>query len=210
MATDYEIKSLLEKTKPIVAENKRIREEREASGDFFNVFSILRMKHYEVRTHSPFLAELLNPNGSHGKKDTFLRLFVEAMPLQGIDKAALDTSDAKVLTEEPTEEGRLDIMIDFPASKYIIIYRKQNLCGRPGTPAGAVPQLCGKSVPQLHALLPDAGRLRAFRMVNGREARQSVLDVHFIQRQHKEMAAKMRRNIQREHQGNNQAVHRAD
>ena len=123
------IKSLLDKTKPIVAENKRIREEREANGDFFNIFSILGMEHYEVNTHSAFLAELLNPKGSHGKKDTYLRLFVEAMPLQGIDKAALDTSDAKVLTEEPTEEGRLDIMIGFPASKYIIIIENKIYAG---------------------------------------------------------------------------------
>ena len=123
------IKSLLDKTKPIVAENKRIREEREANGDFFNIFSILGMEHYEVNTHSAFLAELLNPKGSHGKKDTYLRLFVDTMPLQGIDKAALDTSDAKVLTEEPTEEGRLDIMIGFPASKYIIIIENKIYAG---------------------------------------------------------------------------------
>ena len=123
------IKSLLDKTKPIVAENKRIREEREANGDFFNIFSILGMEHYEVNTHSAFLAELLNPKGSHGKKDTYLRLFIDTMPLQGIDKAALDTSDAKVLTEEPTEEGRLDIMIGFPASKYIIIIENKIYAG---------------------------------------------------------------------------------
>ena len=118
------IKSLLDKTKPIVAENKRIREEREANGDFFNIFSILGMEHYEVSTHSAFLAELLNPNGSHGKKDTYLRLFVDTMPLQGIDKAALDTSDAKVCTEMSTAEGRIDIIIEFHGSYAIIIENK--------------------------------------------------------------------------------------
>ena len=60
MATDYEKKSLLEKTKPIVAENKRIREEHEVRGDFFNVFSILGMEHYEVSTRS---ASTLSQNG---------------------------------------------------------------------------------------------------------------------------------------------------
>ena len=124
MTTDYEIKSLLEKTKPIVAENKRIREEREARGDFFNVFSILGMEHYEVSTHSAFLAELLNPNGSHGKKGAFLKMFVEAMPPHDTDKATLNADDAKVCTEMSTAEGRIDIIIEFHGSYAIIIENK--------------------------------------------------------------------------------------
>lgn len=118
------IKSLLDKTKPIVAENKRIREEREASGDFFNVFSILGMEHYEVSTHSAFLAELLNPNGSHGKKGAFLKMFVEAMPPHDTDKATLNADDAKVCTEMSTAEGRIDIIIEFHGSYAIIIENK--------------------------------------------------------------------------------------
>ena len=124
MPTDYEIKSLLEKTKPIVAENKRIREEREARGDFFNVFSILGMEHYEVSTHSAFLAELLNPNGSHGKKGAFLKMFVEAMTPHDTDKATLNADDAKVCTEMSTAEGRIDIIIEFHSSYAIIIENK--------------------------------------------------------------------------------------
>jgi len=51
-------------------------EEANAKGEKFNIFSILRMKRAEVQTHSRFLYELLNPKGSHGKGNTFLRLFI--------------------------------------------------------------------------------------------------------------------------------------
>ena len=34
------------------------------------------MEHSEVSTHSAIIGELLNPNGSHGQKDFFLRLFI--------------------------------------------------------------------------------------------------------------------------------------
>jgi len=43
-----------------------------AKGERFNLFSILGMESDEVSTHSRFLAELLNKNGSHGQKDIFL------------------------------------------------------------------------------------------------------------------------------------------
>jgi len=42
----------------------------------FNVFSILDRGHLEVLTHTPFLAELLNPRGTHGQKGLFLRCFL--------------------------------------------------------------------------------------------------------------------------------------
>ena len=42
----------------------------------FNIFSILDRGHHEVLTHTPFLAELLNPKGSHGQDNLFLRLFL--------------------------------------------------------------------------------------------------------------------------------------
>ena len=38
----------------------------QATGEHFNIFQILRIGHLEVKTHSPILAELLNPKGRHG------------------------------------------------------------------------------------------------------------------------------------------------
>jgi hypothetical protein len=42
----------------------------------FNIFKILGIDRYEVVTHTPVLAALLNPKGSHGQGDCFLRSFL--------------------------------------------------------------------------------------------------------------------------------------
>jgi muramidase (phage lysozyme) len=47
------------------------------TGENFNVFSVLKMDSKEVRMHSAFIGELINPNGSHGQGSIFLNLFVE-------------------------------------------------------------------------------------------------------------------------------------
>ena len=49
----------------------------EITGENFNIFKILKLEAHEVKTHSAFLAELLNPMGSHSLKDAFLKLFIE-------------------------------------------------------------------------------------------------------------------------------------
>lgn len=43
----------------------------------FNVFHIMGLGHKEVQTHTPFLHELLNPEGSHGQGVLFLKLFLK-------------------------------------------------------------------------------------------------------------------------------------
>ncbi len=50
---------------------------KNSNGESFNIFSILKMQRKEVKTHSIFIYELLNPNGSHGQGDIFLKLFIE-------------------------------------------------------------------------------------------------------------------------------------
>ena len=42
------------------------------SGAKFNVFKVIGVTTNEVRLHSRFLDEMLNPNGSHGQGDIFL------------------------------------------------------------------------------------------------------------------------------------------
>jgi hypothetical protein len=83
-----------------------------ATGEHYNVFKILGIGHYEVRTHSPMLGDLLNPKGTHGQGDTFLRLFVKRMGITDFD-----TASAKLELEHyigaVTEKsgGRIDIVI---------------------------------------------------------------------------------------------------
>jgi hypothetical protein len=91
MAELNTINQLLNEIKTISESYKRVAE---ATGENFNIFSVLQMESDEVKTHSRFLAELLNPKGSHGQKDVFLKKFVERF---GIKK--FDTSNTKVDVE---------------------------------------------------------------------------------------------------------------
>ena len=47
-----------------------------AHAPHFNIFRLLNVAHLEDDTHSPFLADLLNPRGSHGQGYLFLSTFL--------------------------------------------------------------------------------------------------------------------------------------
>ncbi len=42
----------------------------------YNLFSIMKIRHYEAWVHTPFLVNLLDPNGSHAQGDVFYRSFI--------------------------------------------------------------------------------------------------------------------------------------
>ncbi len=69
------------KIESIIAQVVKINEKYDAikkfDGENFNIFSILNMERNEVETHSRFIYELLNPNGTHNQGDIFLNLFIE-------------------------------------------------------------------------------------------------------------------------------------
>ena len=78
-----------------------------ASGQSFNLFAILGRETDEVHTHSPILAELLDPNGSHRQGPVFARLFAERFCIrtQGIERA-------RVWCEQTVAKGsRADILM---------------------------------------------------------------------------------------------------
>ena len=112
------INRLLGQVKTITKSYERVNE---AIGGNFNIFSVLRIESDEERTHSRFLAELLNPEGVHGCKDAFLKLFVEGMP---VEIKSLNTKNCKVTTEARAKEGRIDILIKDNDSKVIMIENK--------------------------------------------------------------------------------------
>lgn len=56
---------------------KKYDEIAKITGENFNVFSVLKLDSKEVRMHSAFIGEFLNPSGSHGQGSIFLDLFVE-------------------------------------------------------------------------------------------------------------------------------------
>ena len=106
--TNFE--QLFLEVKKIHAKHEQIARE---TGANFNIFKILGVQSSEVQLHSAFIAELLNPKGSHGQGTLFLEFFMEQV---GID-FAFDCSNAKVVTEEyigsvtDTTGGQIDILI---------------------------------------------------------------------------------------------------
>lgn len=70
------IKKVFRETKRVI---KHQQELSEAKGDHFNLFSVLDIETKENKTHSAFLAELLNPKGSHKMGSIFLKLFIDTI-----------------------------------------------------------------------------------------------------------------------------------
>lgn len=70
----------------------------------FNIFSVLRLEHKEVILHSRFIAELLNPNGKHGKGKRFLELFFEII--------GFDSAKAKKIVSVTNETQNIDILLE--------------------------------------------------------------------------------------------------
>ncbi len=119
-----DLQNLLDQVSTIVKKNNEILE---ATGGRFNVFKILGVDHYET-INSTVLAEFLNPKGSHGLKDAFLKAFLEAIVKRNAEfKMFADlfvSENADVGTEKDTYEGRLDILIEDNNGHAIIIENK--------------------------------------------------------------------------------------
>ena len=80
----------------------------------FNLFRMLHIERNEAKFHSRFLAELLNPNGSHGQRDLFLLKFFEAASPSRLRPPSKPTErpDWWVTTEESVDKfDRLDIVV---------------------------------------------------------------------------------------------------
>lgn len=103
----------------ILQKEKTSKEESLRRGERFNVFQICGVDHYEVM-HSTILASILNPDGSHGQRDKFLKIFLSVVD----DKIGIDSSSCSVFTEYVTDEGRIDILIEDNKGKGIIIENK--------------------------------------------------------------------------------------
>lgn len=83
------------------------------TGEQFNVFQILGIGHLEVKTHSPILAELMNPHGSHGQGAVFLRLFTKRFGIADFDSSSSSVVVAKEYYAGPVTDksgGRIDIL----------------------------------------------------------------------------------------------------
>ena len=96
------------------------------TGEEFNIFSILRIKRREVITHTPMLAELLNPQGSHRQGAAFLKLFLETcINHEDKEPAVHNNPEAfRVRSEERTDQGQFDILLEKEREACIVIENK--------------------------------------------------------------------------------------
>ena len=100
------IENLLEKVSEKI---KKENQEKQQTAEDFNIFEILGVAHLEVSTHSAFIANLLNPKGSHSQGAKFLEKFLE---LIDVDVKGFNLSLAQVEVEKHIGDlGRIDIFI---------------------------------------------------------------------------------------------------
>lgn len=97
-----------------------IEELQKHRGDKFNIFSILKMERLEVNTHSAFLYELIDTEGTHYQGDKYLRIFIDKV----LKIENFDFENVKVGRETFTNTSR---KIDFTIKNkdyYIVIEMK--------------------------------------------------------------------------------------
>jgi len=75
--------------------------------------------------HSAFLAELLNPKGSHDHNDRFLNLFIDQFQIEDFDCKNAEVHIEKFIGCKTADSGgRIDIYIKSPNGKRILIENK--------------------------------------------------------------------------------------
>ena len=123
------LQTFLDEVKLIWKKSEVEKAEAHKRGEHFNIFNVLDLPSDEIRTHSAFIAELLDPNGSHGLGDQFLQSFVNTIDC--LKSWHFDTQSAKVhkelsiggKNEDCSEGGRIDIVVE-SNGKAIIIENK--------------------------------------------------------------------------------------
>ena len=97
-----------------------------ATGERFNIFSILNMETDEVKTHSRLIAELLNENGTHGQGAVFMEKFLECFSIGNFDiKNGYEVTIEKYAGKMVNDEGgRIDIFIRNNRNECILIENK--------------------------------------------------------------------------------------
>lgn len=122
------LNQLLKEISEVVLREEKQQEERRKRGEDFNIFSVLGLQRREVRLHSAFVAELLNPKGCHGQSDKFLKEFLNC--IIGDNHLFPDTNSVKVYVEyyigpkDGTRGGQIDILLIDDHKNAIIIENK--------------------------------------------------------------------------------------
>ncbi|MBD3591514.1 PD-(D/E)XK nuclease family protein [Bacteroides sp. GM023] len=129
------ISELLNKIRLITVRENTLCKEKEKRGENFNIFSILKLSRVEVRLHSAFIVELLNPKGAHGLKDKFLRSFLTIVNSDiDFDFTSIHVESEFVIgqvNDNGDRGGRIDIIIMDKKNHAIIVENKIDAIDQP-------------------------------------------------------------------------------
>ena len=120
--------NLLAQISSIVEQEKILQAKAMSHGEYFNMFEILGVSRNEVRLHSAFIADLLNPKSKHGLSDTCLKCFIEENNID-ID-LDFDTVNVYIefnigsISKDGNRGGRIDILIEDLHNHVIVIENK--------------------------------------------------------------------------------------
>ncbi len=99
----------LEDVKTILSDFKELENEKRINGDYFNIFQVATIDYHEVLM-CKIIAELINPNGSHGQGDKYLKLFFETVLNLEYNE---NFSNFKIIKEYLIDKNRrIDIVIE--------------------------------------------------------------------------------------------------
>ena len=131
MDTELDIQRFFREVARICALEQAQQEERNRKGENYNLFSILNIERYELK-HSALIANLLDPKGSHGCGDAFLKAFFE-IALKGTAYPFESSTPPNSYTEHyigpiaGDTGGRIDILVE--SSRYGLIIENKIYAG---------------------------------------------------------------------------------
>ena len=117
--------NLLAQISSIVEQEKILQAKAMSHGEYFNMFEILGVSRNEVRLHSAFIADLLNPKSKHGLSDTCLKCFIEENNIDiDLDKYEVKL-DGKIVKDLKPKE--IQLLYFFMSNKNQVFTREQLL-----------------------------------------------------------------------------------
>lgn len=137
------IQQLLQKAQPILQKSKAEMKEREAKGEYFNVFENLHFTRPEEHLHTPFLRMLLDKDANHGVGKGFLEAFLDKVVKKlkpdfqyDVNSSHVESQDVYLGNKEISEDGtstggKIDILLHDDKKHAIIIENKFDRYGNP-------------------------------------------------------------------------------
>ncbi len=137
------IQQLLQEAQPILQKSKAEKKEREAKGEYFNVFENLHFTRPEEHLHTPFLRMLLDKDANHGVGKGFLEAFLKMVKKElkldfqyDVNSSHVEYQDVYLGNKEISEDGtstggKIDILLHDDKKHAIIIENKFDRYGNP-------------------------------------------------------------------------------